>query len=95
MYPGAKNQQPEDDGPDEVEELKTKLDELELTEEAKKITTTELKKLRQLGPRNQEYHVSMNYLNTIAELPWGKFDDENLEPELAHETLDRDHFGLD
>lgn len=46
MYPGAKNQQNEEEGPDEVEELKTKIDALELTEEAKKITTAELKKLK-------------------------------------------------
>jgi len=56
---------------------------LELSEEAKKISEKELKKLRQLGPRNQEYHVSMNYLTTMAELPWGIYDAELLEPAKA------------
>lgn len=42
--------------------MQARLDKLELPEETKQITVRELKKLRQLGPRNQEYHVSMNYL---------------------------------
>ncbi len=62
---------------DEVKELESRLDELEMPEEAKKIYKQEIKKLKQLGPRNQEYHVSMNYLQTLADLPWGIYDPEN------------------
>ena len=51
--------------------------------------------MKQLGPRNQEYHVSMNYLQTLADLPWNVFDEENLDPAKAKEVLDRDHFGLE
>lgn len=31
----------------------------------------------------------------MAELPWGISDTENLDPVLAQEILDRDHYGLD
>ena len=55
----------------------------------------ELKKLKQLGPRNQEYHVSLNYLQTIADLPWNTSQEENLDPAKAEVILDRDHYGLD
>jgi len=37
---------------DEIDELEQKLEKLQLTEEARKISTAELKKLRALGPRN-------------------------------------------
>lgn len=37
----------------------------------------------------------MNYLQTISDLPWGINDEENLDPKVAQEVLDRDHYGLD
>ena len=37
----------------------------------------------------------MNYLQTISDLPWGVKDDENLDPKVASDILDRDHYGLD
>jgi ATP-dependent Lon protease len=77
-----------------VTELDKKLDGLEIGEEARRITKQEIKKLKQLGPRNQEYHVSLNYLNTIADLPWGISDVENLDPEKCREVLEKDHYGL-
>ena len=46
----------------EIDEMSTKLEKLELPEETKAICDRELKKVKSLGPRNQEYHVSMNYL---------------------------------
>jgi ATP-dependent Lon protease len=55
----------------------------------------ELKKLKALEPRNQEYHVSLNYLTTISNLPWVHSDPENHDPSNAVAVLDRDHFGLD
>lgn len=62
-----------DDAGSEVEQLAKKFDELQMPEETKTIVQKELKKVSQLDPRNQEYHVSLNYLNTIASLPWGVF----------------------
>jgi len=37
----------------------------------------------------------MNYLQTLADLPWGIYDPENLDPEKCSEVLDKDHYGLD
>ena len=36
----------------EIDEMQAKLDKLDLPEETKQITVREMKKLRQLGPRN-------------------------------------------
>ena len=55
----------------------------------------EIKKLRSLDPRNQEYHVSMNYLTTISNLPWSIYQEENGDPKNAKDILDDDHFGLE
>jgi ATP-dependent Lon protease len=84
-----------DQGQDEINELSKKLEDLNLPEETKKITENEIKKLKQIGPRNQEYHVSMNYLQTIADLPWNIRDLENKDTKIAKDILERDHYGLD
>jgi ATP-dependent Lon protease len=39
--------------------------------------------------------VSVNYLQTISDLPWSVIDPERLDPMKAKEILNRDHFGLD
>lgn len=49
-------------GHDEVENLKKKIEELALPEEAKRIVDQELSKVERMSPQNSEYHVSLNYL---------------------------------
>lgn len=34
-------------------------------------------------------------MDTLADLPWGKFDEENKDLDNAWKVLDSDHFGLD
>eukprot|EP00347_Sterkiella_histriomuscorum_P014802 403359469 len=80
---------------DEVTNLRKKLEEIKLPEEAKKIVETELNKVSRLSPSNQEYHVSINYLQTISDLPWSISDTDNIDPDKASLVLERDHFGLD
>jgi ATP-dependent Lon protease len=67
----------------------------ELPEETLKIVNQEIKKLRNLDPRNQEYHVSLNYLTTLSNLPWNISQAESQDPVKAQEILERDHFGLE
>lgn len=80
---------------EEVQKLVEKIDSLKLPEEALKIVEAEIKKVQQMDPRNQEYHVSLNYLTTISNLPWNISDEENRDPLNAQKVLDRDHFGLE
>lgn len=79
----------------EVDELQTRLSNLSLPQETQAIVDRELKKLSQLDARNQEYHVSLNYLTTLSNLPWNESQTENLDPKHAFDILDRDHYGLD
>jgi ATP-dependent Lon protease len=61
---------------EEVTNLTKKLSEMQLPEEAKKIVDQEIQKVSRLSPSNQEYHVSLNYLTVMADLPWGVSDPE-------------------
>lgn len=45
--------------------------------------------------QHHEYHVTLNYLQTISELPWNKVEAENMDPAVAREVLERDHYGID
>jgi ATP-dependent Lon protease len=84
----------ESEGDDELEELAKKLDEAQLSAEAKKVAERELKRLRQMSPQSAEYQVSRTYLDVFATLPWTKVSQDRLDLKAAREILDRDHYDL-
>ena len=63
----------------EVEELKKKLDEAKLTPEAQKVADRELKRLAKMNPAQAEHQVCRNYLENLAEIPWTKVTEDNLD----------------
>ena len=65
------------------------------SDEVKKIFEKELEKLRRLNPAAAEYSVQVNYIQTLLDLPWGYYTDDNLDLNNARKVLDDDHFGLD
>lgn len=84
-----------EEGESEVEKIEAKLKGKSLPEEAAKVVDTELDKLRALNAQSPEFSVTRNYLETISELPWGVYSDDNDDIAKAREVLDRDHYGLD
>lgn len=84
-----------DENESEAEKLGKKLAELQLTEEAEKVVNQELEKLRTLNAQSPEFNVTRSYLETIADLPWGIFTEDNNDIKEARRVLDRDHFGLE
>jgi len=84
-----------DDVADEaLKELKARLDQLPLPEDARKEVTREWGRLSRIGRESMESQVIRTYLETIAELPWGIRTDEHLDVAEAAKILDEDHFGL-
>ncbi|KAK1004105.1 hypothetical protein LTR91_004551 [Friedmanniomyces endolithicus] len=95
--PGAPGGQG-DEEPNEVEELKKKLDEAKLTPEAQKVADRELKRLAKMNPAQAEHQVCRNYLENLAEIPWTKMTEDNLDAATlskARKQLDDDHYGLE
>lgn len=84
-----------EDNETEVEKLEKKLAEKTLSEEADKVVQQELDKLRILNTQSPEFNVTRNYLENIAELPWGIFSEDNQEIKTARNVLDEDHYGLE
>jgi ATP-dependent Lon protease len=79
----------------EIEEYRKKGEAKKWTAEVKKTFEKELEKLSRLNPAAAEYSVQVNYVQTLLDLPWGYFTEDNLDLNNARKVLDDDHFGLD
>lgn len=60
-----------------------------------KMFKKELDKLQRMNPQGAEYTVQLNFLDTLLELPWNEFSEDNLDLKHAASVLERDHFGLE
>jgi len=78
----------------ELGELRAKLEELELPEEARKEVDRELSRLERIGRESMETQVIRNFLETVAELPWNTRTEEHLDLTAAADILDADHYAL-
>jgi len=78
----------------EADDLKKRLDALELPEAARKEVDRELGRLERAGRESMEAQVIRTYLETVAELPWNKRAEESLDLKRAAEILEEDHYGL-
>src|SRR6185437_4007996 len=84
----------DDDQSKEIVELREKLNKLELPKEARQEVERELGRLERSGRESMEAQVIRTYLEWIAELPWNKRSDDNLDLQRAQLVLDEDHYGL-
>ncbi|WP_319550154.1 endopeptidase La [Desulfogranum marinum] len=78
----------------EIQELRDRVAEKALSEEAKKVVDKEIARLDRISPSSPEYTVSRNYLDWILDLPWMESTTDTLDLEQAEKDLDKDHYGL-
>jgi len=83
-----------DDKVTELDAIQEKLKDLVLSEEAKKIIDEQIEKLNMLDTHSPEFHVTRSYIQTIIDLPWGKYSKDNTDIKKAKKILDKDHYGL-
>lgn len=83
----------EDDG-DEAFNYISDIMELKMDEKSKEKLIKEADKLNKLPPSSQEAFVIKNYLDTVIDLPWGKFTKAKLSIDKAESILEKDHYGL-
>jgi ATP-dependent Lon protease len=85
----------EDERAVEISELRQRIKEAEMPEEARKVAEKELERLTKIPPAAAEYTVSRTYLDWLVELPWSKGTEDNLEVNQAKIVLDEDHYNLE
>ena len=79
----------------EINELRERIEQADLPEEAKKAADRELSRLEKLPPVAAEYGVIRTYLEWLVDLPWSKETEDNLDIAHAREVLDEDHYDLE
>jgi ATP-dependent Lon protease len=79
----------------EINELRARLEGLDLPEEADKAARRELDRLSNISPQSAEYPVIRTYLDWILTIPWNVSSEDNLDIGHAREILDRDHYDLE
>lgn len=67
---------------------------LKTDEKSREKLLKEADKLTKLPPSSQEAFVIKNYLDTVLDLPWGKYTRAKLSIDKAEAVLEKDHYGL-
>ena len=80
---------------DELAELRQRVAEANMPEEALKAAERELDRLERIPPQSPEWTVSRNYLDWLIVVPWAKETEDNDDLVHARKVLDEDHYGLE
>lgn len=84
----------EDSEQQEVEQLRQRLKEKQLPEDARETAEKELSRLERTPSSSPNYGIIHSYVEWILDLPWDDYSDDNLDLENAQKVLDEDHYGL-
>jgi len=79
----------------ELDELKKKIEEAGMTEEAKEKALQELHRLEAMPPMSAEGTVSRTYIDWLVSVPWKQKSKEIKDLGKAEEVLNEDHYGLE
>ena len=84
----------EDKG-NEIDELKTKIEEAKMPSETEEKAVQELKRLESMPPMSAEATVSRNYVEWLVAMPWHKKSRESRNLKRSEQILNEDHHGLE
>ena len=79
----------------EISELKEAAKNMKWSDEMKAYFEKESDKLSRLNPAAGEYSVQYSYCQTLLELPWNDYTEDNFDLKNAEKVLDEEHYGLE
>lgn len=79
----------------ELVELKSKIEEKQMPEEAKTQALKEIEHLTQMTPLAPEAGIIRTYIDWLIDLPWVEMTEDNLDVAHAAKILEENHFGLE
>ena len=85
----------DNDNEQTIKELRARAKEKKWNESVAEQFEKEVKRLEHMHMFSPDYSTQLDYLNTMLELPWGVYSDDNYDMNHAQEILNRDHYGLD
>jgi len=83
-----------DEEEEDLDELAERLKKVGLPPEVEKVANKEMNRLRSIPAASSEYTVARTYLEWLADLPWNKKTEDNLDIENARQVLDADHYDI-
>ena len=83
-----------EEGLDEAEELREKIETAKIPQKVKEQLLKEIRKLGKIAFYSAETSVIRTYVDTVVELPWSKNSKDMLDIKRAQKILDEDHYGL-
>lgn len=78
----------------ELNEIKAKVDEKQMPDEAKKVAYKEIERLSQMPPMSPEVGMIRTYLDWLLDLPWVESTKDHLDVRRAAKILEENHYGL-
>jgi ATP-dependent Lon protease len=90
-----KNPGKDEDQRNDISDLKNRLENAQLTPEAKSVADQELSRLNSISPNQPEYTIIRTYLDLIAGLPWSVFSSKTPSFADAKQILNSGHYGMD
>lgn len=80
---------------EEVEELRAKINNAKMPDEAHRESLKQLKRLENMHSDSAEASIIRTYLDWMVEMPWGKTTADSLDLTESKKILDEDHFDLE
>lgn len=84
-----------DDNEEVSTEYEKQLKKLNVAKTIKDKIAKEIKRFRQMSVNNPESGYVRTWLDTVFELPWGKFDEEKIDLKKSAQVLAKNHYGLE
>jgi ATP-dependent Lon protease len=85
----------DNDGADDLDQYRTKLAELNLSEESNKEISRQIKRLEKMHQDSSEANIIRNFIETALALPWNTYTEDKLDLGESQTILDEEHYGLD
>ncbi len=79
----------------ELDDLRQKIDDANMPEEALKAANNEFERLKIIPPESAEHSMVRTYLEWLIHLPWAVMTEDNLDIPHARQVLDEDHYDLE
>lgn len=79
----------------DIDDLKKKASKKKWADNVKDAFEKELGKLQRLNPMSMEYSIQKTYLDTLVDIPWNEYTEDDFDPHKAQKIIDADHYGLE
>lgn len=84
-----------DTGQETIKELQEKAANKKWNEKIKKVFEEQLKRLQRFPSHSPDYATQQDYLETLLDLPWNEYTEDNYDIKHARDVLNHDHYGLE